>query len=83
MEAAVAELGGADNLYNTCRLDNLRPLRGTSPPPVVLHHEEHLELVFLATRFVWKHLVARGGGSISLPPPVRVSPPPQPPTVAH
>ncbi|HEX3803901.1 MAG TPA: SDR family NAD(P)-dependent oxidoreductase [Solirubrobacteraceae bacterium] len=63
-DEAAAELGGIDVLYNNASVARVGPWDE-------LTHEEwrfaltyELDIVYLSTKAVWPHLVARGGGSI-------------------
>ncbi len=64
VEAAVAEWGGVDILYNNASAQNFVPFGDITLDEWSFTMKNDLELVFLVTRFAWKHLVARGGGSI-------------------
>ncbi len=64
VEAAVAEFGGVDVLYNNASVARVGPWDE-------LDYEEwrrsityELDLVYLCTKAVWPHLVARGGGCV-------------------
>ncbi|NAZ84335.1 SDR family oxidoreductase [Kineococcus sp. R8] len=66
VDDAAARHGGIDLLYNNAGATRFSPIAETSYADwsFVLRHE--LDIVFLATRAAWPHLVARGGGAILL-----------------
>jgi meso-butanediol dehydrogenase/(S,S)-butanediol dehydrogenase/diacetyl reductase len=66
IDAAAAAHGGIDVLYNNAAATRFSPIAETSYADWSFTLRNELDIVFLATRHVWRHLVARGGGAILL-----------------
>jgi meso-butanediol dehydrogenase / (S,S)-butanediol dehydrogenase / diacetyl reductase len=64
VETAAAEWGGLDIVYNNASAQNFVPFGEITLDEWTFTMKNDLELVFLVTRYAWKHLIARGGGSI-------------------
>ena len=64
VNAAAAEHGGIDVLYNNASLPVVGPWDDLTVDDWHAGIRNELDLVFYACRAVWPHLVARGGGSI-------------------
>jgi meso-butanediol dehydrogenase/(S,S)-butanediol dehydrogenase/diacetyl reductase len=61
---AVAAYGGVDILVNNASAIRFGPITSLSVEDWSFTIRNELDIVFLVTRAVWPHLVARGGGSI-------------------
>jgi meso-butanediol dehydrogenase / (S,S)-butanediol dehydrogenase / diacetyl reductase len=61
---AVAVYGGVDILVNNASAIRFGPISSLSVEDWSFTIRNELDIVFLVTRAVWPHLVARGGGSI-------------------
>ena len=64
IDAAAAEHGGVDVLYNNAGLTSFAPLEQVTLDDWSFTMRNELDLVFLACKHVWPHLRARGGGSV-------------------
>ncbi|GAA0983913.1 glucose 1-dehydrogenase [Acrocarpospora macrocephala] len=64
VEAAAAEWGGLDIVYNNASAQKFSPFAEISLDEWAFTMRNDLNLVFYVTRAAWPHLVARGGGSI-------------------
>jgi NAD(P)-dependent dehydrogenase (short-subunit alcohol dehydrogenase family) len=64
IDAAVAELGGFDILYNNASMPRISPVATLSPEDWAFTMRNELDLVYHACRHAWHHLIARGGGVI-------------------
>jgi meso-butanediol dehydrogenase / (S,S)-butanediol dehydrogenase / diacetyl reductase len=64
VNAAAAEHGGIDVLYNNASLPVVGPWDDLTVDEWHAGIRNELDLVFYACKAVWPHLVARGGGSI-------------------
>jgi meso-butanediol dehydrogenase/(S,S)-butanediol dehydrogenase/diacetyl reductase len=64
VEAAAAAFGGVDILYNNAAKALQGPIESLPIDAWRFTLSNDLDPVFLVTRAVWPHLVARGGGSI-------------------
>jgi meso-butanediol dehydrogenase/(S,S)-butanediol dehydrogenase/diacetyl reductase len=64
VNAAAAEHGGIDVLYNNASLPVVGPWDDLTVDDWHAGIRNELDLVFYACKAVWPHLVARGGGSI-------------------
>jgi meso-butanediol dehydrogenase/(S,S)-butanediol dehydrogenase/diacetyl reductase len=63
---AAAEHGGIDVLYNNAAATRFSPIAETSYEDWSFTLRNELDIVFLATKHAWPHLIARGGGSVLL-----------------
>ena len=66
IDTAAADHGGIDVLYNNAAATRFSPIADTSYEDWSFTLRNELDIVFLATKHTWPHLVARGGGSILL-----------------
>jgi meso-butanediol dehydrogenase/(S,S)-butanediol dehydrogenase/diacetyl reductase len=66
VDAAAARHGGIDVLYNNAGATRFAPVAETSYEDWSFVLRNELDVVFLATKHAWPHLVARGGGSVLL-----------------
>jgi meso-butanediol dehydrogenase / (S,S)-butanediol dehydrogenase / diacetyl reductase len=66
VDAAAAEHGGIDIVYNNAGATRFSPVCETSYADWSFTLRNELDIVFLVTRHAWPHLVARGGGSVLL-----------------
>lgn len=66
VDAAAARHGGIDVLYNNAGATRFAPVAETSYEDWSFALRNELDVVFLATKHAWPHLVARGGGSVLL-----------------
>ena len=66
VDAAAARHGGIDVLYNNAGAARFAPVAETSYEDWSFVLRNELDVVFLATKHAWPHLVARGGGSVLL-----------------
>jgi meso-butanediol dehydrogenase / (S,S)-butanediol dehydrogenase / diacetyl reductase len=64
IDAAAAELGGIDVLYNNASVPVVGPWDDLTVEGWHAGIKMELDLVFYACKVAWPHLVARGGGSI-------------------
>ena len=64
IDAAAAEHGGIDVLYNNASLPVVGPWDDLTVDDWHAGIRNELDLVFYACKVAWQHLVARGGGSI-------------------
>jgi NAD(P)-dependent dehydrogenase (short-subunit alcohol dehydrogenase family) len=64
--AAVERHGGIDVLYNNAGATRFSPVAETSYADWSFVLRNELDIVFLATKAAWPHLVARGGGCVLL-----------------
>jgi NAD(P)-dependent dehydrogenase (short-subunit alcohol dehydrogenase family) len=61
---ALSSYGGIDVLYNNAAAARFDWIPDMSDDDFIRTIDEELNIVFLLTKVVWPHLVARGGGSI-------------------
>jgi len=66
IDSAALEHGGIDVLYNNAAATRFSPVAETSYEDWSFTLRNELDIVFLATKHTWPHLIARGGGSILL-----------------
>jgi meso-butanediol dehydrogenase/(S,S)-butanediol dehydrogenase/diacetyl reductase len=66
VDAAAARHGGIDVLYNNAGATRFSPVAETSYEDWSFVMRNEIDIVFLPTKHVWPHLVARGGGSVLL-----------------
>ncbi|ROO88058.1 NAD(P)-dependent dehydrogenase (short-subunit alcohol dehydrogenase family) [Actinocorallia herbida] len=66
IDAAADAHGGIDILYNNAAATRFSPLTETSYEDWSFTLRNELDIVFLATKHAWPHLIARGGGSVLL-----------------
>ena len=66
IDAAAAAHGGIDILYNNAGATRFSPIAETSHADWSFTIRNELDIVFLATKHAWPHLVARGGGCVLL-----------------
>jgi meso-butanediol dehydrogenase/(S,S)-butanediol dehydrogenase/diacetyl reductase len=66
IDDAAARHGGIDVLYNNAGATRFSPVAETSYADWSFTLRNELDIVFLATKHAWPHLVAHGGGSILL-----------------
>ncbi len=66
IDDAAARHGGIDVLYNNAGATRFSPVADTSYADWSFVLRNELDIVFLATKHAWPHLVARGGGSVLL-----------------
>ena len=66
VDGAAERHGGIDVLYNNAGATRFSPVAETSYADWSFVVRNELDIVFLATRAAWPHLVARGGGSVLL-----------------
>jgi len=66
VDGAAQRHGGIDVLYNNAGATLFSPIAETSYADWSFVLRNELDIVFLATRAAWPHLVARGGGSVVL-----------------
>lgn len=66
VDAAAANHGGLDIVYNNAGATRFSPIAETSYADWSFVLRNELDIVFLVTRHVWPHLIARGGGSVLL-----------------
>jgi meso-butanediol dehydrogenase / (S,S)-butanediol dehydrogenase / diacetyl reductase len=66
IDAAADTHGGIDILYNNAGATRFSPIADTSFADWSFTIRNELDIVFLATRHAWPHLVARGGGCVLL-----------------
>jgi NAD(P)-dependent dehydrogenase (short-subunit alcohol dehydrogenase family) len=64
IDAATAEQGGIDVVYNNAGLTSFAPLEQVTVADWSFTMRNELDLVFLACKHAWPHLRARGGGSV-------------------
>lgn len=64
LDAAAAAHGGLDILYNNAAHTHFAPFAEMSLHQWRETMRLELDIVFIPTRAIWRHLVARGGGSI-------------------
>jgi meso-butanediol dehydrogenase / (S,S)-butanediol dehydrogenase / diacetyl reductase len=64
VDAAAAELGGIDVLYNNASVARVGPWDELTYEGWRFALTYELDIVYLSTKAAWPHLVARGGGSI-------------------
>lgn len=64
IDAAVAEYGGIDILYNNASAPRFASIADMPPEDWSFTLRNELDLVFTVTQLAWPHLVSRGGGSI-------------------
>ena len=64
VEAAVAEFGGVDVLYNNASVARVGPWDELDYVEWRRTITYELDLVYLSTKAAWPHLVARGGGCV-------------------
>ena len=64
LDAAVAEFGGIDILYNNASAPRFASITEMKPEDWSFTLRNELDLVFTVTQLAWPHLVSRGGGSI-------------------
>lgn len=64
VDAAVAEFGGIDVLYNNASAQRFAPFSEISLQDWRFTMTNDLDIVFPVTQYAWKYLVERGGGSI-------------------
>jgi len=66
IDAAAAAHGGIDILYNNAGATGFSPIAETSYADWSFTIRNELDIVFLATKHAWPHLVVRGGGCVLL-----------------
>jgi meso-butanediol dehydrogenase/(S,S)-butanediol dehydrogenase/diacetyl reductase len=66
IDAAALEHGGIDVLYNNAAATRFSPIAETSYDDWSFTLRNELDIVFLATKHAWPHLISRGGGSVLL-----------------
>lgn len=66
IDAAATRHGGIDILYNNAGATRFSPIAETSYADWSYTIRNELDIVFLATKHAWPHLVARGGGCVLL-----------------
>jgi meso-butanediol dehydrogenase / (S,S)-butanediol dehydrogenase / diacetyl reductase len=66
IDAAAARHGGIDILYNNAATTRFSPVAETSYADWSYTLRNELDIVFLATKHAWPHLIARGGGCVLL-----------------
>jgi NAD(P)-dependent dehydrogenase (short-subunit alcohol dehydrogenase family) len=66
IDAAAERHGGIDVLYNNAAATRFSPVAETSYTDWSFTLRNELDIVFLATKHVWPHLIARGAGSVLL-----------------
>jgi meso-butanediol dehydrogenase / (S,S)-butanediol dehydrogenase / diacetyl reductase len=66
IDAAATEYGGIDILYNNAGATRFSPIAETTYADWSYTIRNELDIVFLATRHAWPHLVACGGGCVLL-----------------
>jgi meso-butanediol dehydrogenase/(S,S)-butanediol dehydrogenase/diacetyl reductase len=66
IDSAALEHGGIDVLYNNAAATRFSPIAETSYEDWSFTLRNELDIVFLATKHAWPHLIARGGGSVLL-----------------
>lgn len=66
IDTAAADHGGIDVLYNNAAATRFSPVAETTYEDWSFTLRNELDIVFLATKHAWPHLVARGGGTILL-----------------
>ncbi|MFD0692406.1 SDR family NAD(P)-dependent oxidoreductase [Actinomadura fibrosa] len=66
IDAAAHDHGGIDILYNNAAATRFAPLTETSYADWSFTLRNELDIVFLATKHAWPHLIDRGGGSVLL-----------------
>jgi len=66
VDGAAARHGGIDILYNNAGATRFSPVAKTSYADWSYTLRNELDIVFLATKHAWPHLVARGGGCVLL-----------------
>ena len=64
IEAAVAEHGGIDMLYNNASAPRFAPFAEMTPEDWHSTLRNELDVVFHVTQLVWPHMIARGGSAI-------------------
>lgn len=64
VDAAVAEFGGIDLLYNNASLPRFAPFADTSGEDYSFTVRNELDVMWHSTQAAWPHLVARGGGAV-------------------
>ena len=66
VDGAAASHGGIDVVYNNAGATRFSPIEATSYDDWSFVVRNELDIVFLVTKHAWRHLVARGGGSVLL-----------------
>jgi NAD(P)-dependent dehydrogenase (short-subunit alcohol dehydrogenase family) len=66
IDAAAAAHGGIDILYNNAGATRFSPIAQTSYADWSFTIRNELDIVFLATKHAWPHLIACGGGCVLL-----------------
>jgi meso-butanediol dehydrogenase / (S,S)-butanediol dehydrogenase / diacetyl reductase len=66
VDGAAERHGGIDVLYNNAGATRFSPIAETSYSDWSFVLRNELDIVFLVTKHAWRHLVARGGGSVLL-----------------
>jgi meso-butanediol dehydrogenase/(S,S)-butanediol dehydrogenase/diacetyl reductase len=66
IDGAAAAHGGIDVLYNNAGATRFSPVAETSYADWSFTLRNELDIVFLATKHAWPHLIARGGGNVLL-----------------
>ncbi len=66
IDEAAARHGGIDVLYNNAAATRFSPIAETSYEDWSFTLRNELDIVFLATKHAWPHLIARGGGCVLL-----------------
>ena len=66
IDDAAARHGGIDVLYNNAGATRFSPIAETSYEDWSFTLRNELDIVFLATKHAWPHLIARGGGCVLL-----------------
>ena len=66
IDAAAEAYGGIDVVYNNAGATRFSSIEATSYSDWSFVVRNELDIVFLVTKHAWRHLVARGGGSVLL-----------------
>jgi NAD(P)-dependent dehydrogenase (short-subunit alcohol dehydrogenase family) len=66
IDGAASAHGGIDVLYNNAAATRFSPIATTSYEDWSFTLRNELDIVFLATKHAWPHLIARGGASVLL-----------------
>lgn len=66
IDGAADRHGGIDIVYNNAAATRFSPIAETSYADWSYTLRNELDIVFLATKHAWPHLIARGGGSVLL-----------------
>lgn len=66
LDAAAERHGGIDVVYNNAGATRFSPISETSYADWSFTLRNELDIVFLVTKHAWRHLIARGGGSVLL-----------------